>query len=247
MTARILLVVDALDLRQTLQDRLEREGWTTVATGDRDEALELVRRRRFDCVVLDAALPRPSGHELRGRLRSAGLDVPVILLTDRADLAGRVAGPAAGEDDHLAKPFEADELAARVAAVLRRSGPASGGAVAAIVEEAHESRGVDRTIACFDLEISPTLREVRRAGVRIELARVDVDLLLLMARTPGRAWDREQLGVVLFGEEWDPVDRTLDDHLRRIRDALGPRPDGGSYVEPAGGSGYRVARPDQDS
>lgn len=249
MAAHILLVVLEPELRTTLTERLEREGYLIETAADGPAAIELARRGPYDCLVLDGALPYSSGHALLGILRARHVDLPMVLLTDRADLVGRVAGPAVGEDDQLAKPFDPDSLVARVAATLRRSRSRSRrrAPLSLIVEEAGEDRGVARTISCFDLQISPSLREVRRGASRIALGRVDFDLLLALARTPGRAWDREQLGALLFGDEWDPVDRTLDDHVRRIREALGPRPDGGSYIEAAGGSGYRVARPDQDS
>jgi DNA-binding response OmpR family regulator len=247
MPARILLVVLEPELRAMLRERLEREGYEIAVAADSPAAIELARRGPYDCLVLDGALPYSSGHALLGLLRAGHVDLPMVLLADRVDLVGRVAGPAVGEDDQVAKPVEPDTLVARVAATLRRSRSRRRAALSPIVEEAAEDRGVARTVSCFDLEISPSLREVRRGATRLELTRVDFDLLLALARTPGRAWDREQLGELLFGDEWDPVDRTLDDHVRRIRDTLGPRPDGGSYIEAAGGSGYRVARPDQDS
>lgn len=247
MSAHILLVVEETELRHALLARLELEGFAVAVAGDGPAALELARREAFDCLVLDGALPYSSGHALLGQLRARRVDLPMVLLTDPGDLASRVAGPVVGEDDHVAKMSAPGELGARVAAALRRSMPRSSNAGSVIVEEVAERRGVDRAIGCFDLEISPALREVHRGPTRIELARVDFDLLLVLARTPGRAWDREQLGEILFGEGWDPVDRTLDEHVRRVREALGPRPDGGSYIEPAGGSGYRIARPDQDS
>jgi DNA-binding response OmpR family regulator len=246
MAARILLALREPELRDALRDRFEAEGFATEVVADGDAAVELARRGRYECAVLEAGLPGRSGLDALRALRAELVDLPVVLLTEPDDLAERVARPMNGADDHLAMPFETDELLARVAAVLRRTAARAAPDLSPIVAPAEEARGAARTVECFDLVITPALRRVQRGASTIELGRIELELLLILASTPGRIWTREQLGDVLFGEAWDPADGTLEDRVRQLREALGSRPDGSPYVEPAGGTGFRVARPDED-
>ncbi len=246
MPARILLALREPTLLDTLRGRFEADGFATETASDGDVAVELARRGRFECAVLEADLPGRSGLDALRALRADLVDLPVVLLTAPGDLADRVARPSNGADDHLAMPFDTDELLARVAAVMRRTSTRTPPDISPVVAPPDEARGVARTVTCFDLVITPALRRVQRGSSTIELGRIELELLLVLARTPGRTWTREQLGDVLFGETWDPVDRTLEDHVRALREALGPRPDGSPYVEPVGSAGLRIGRPDED-
>jgi DNA-binding response OmpR family regulator len=162
-------------------------------------------------------------------MRAAGSDAAVVMLTARDDLVDRVAGLEIGADDYVTKPFEPRELVARVGAVLRRAlgpPPAAG----------------PRTLRLFDLAVDPAAREVRRGDAMIGLTRSEFDLLLALAADPGVALTRDQLGAKVFGEAFDAFDRTIDSHMKNLRHKLGPRPDGGPYVETVRGVGYRAAR-----
>lgn len=246
MPARILLALHEPALLDAVRVRLEAEGFATDTAADGEAAIDLARRGRYQCAILEAALPVRSGLDALRTLRAELVDLPVVLVTQPDDLADRVAHPTNGADDHLSMPFETDELLARMAAVMRRTSARTAPDFSPVVAPTDEARGVSRTVECFDLVITPALRRVQRGTSTIELGRIELELLLVLARTPGRAWTREQLGDVLFGETWDPVDRTLEDHVRLLREALGPRPDGSPYVELVGGTGLRVARPDED-
>ena len=176
-------------------------------------------------------LPRRSGFDVLRALRSAGSVVPVILLTARDDVIDRVAGLELGADDYVVKPFEPRELVARVGAVLRRlERPAS-----------------NAVLTHFDLVIDAIARETRRGSEILPLTRTEFDLLATLVAQPGRAWTREQIGEQLFGQSFESLDRTIDSHVKNMRAKLGPRPDGGAYIETVRGVGYRAARAAEDT
>jgi two-component system OmpR family response regulator len=225
---RILVVDDEAHIVDVVRAYLVREGYDVSTAADGDVALESVRTTPPDLMVLDVMLPRRSGFDVLRELRATGFGGAVIMLTARDDVIDRVAALEIGADDYVIKPFEPRELVARVGAVLRR---ASGHAVN------------EPTRSYFDLTIDQGAREVARAGVSVGLTRVEFDLLTALTDRPGIVLNREQLGAVVFGEAFDAYDRAIDSHVKNLRRKLGPRPDGGPYVETARGIGYRAARP----
>jgi DNA-binding response OmpR family regulator len=230
--ARILVVDDEPHIVEVVRAYLEREGHTVATAGDGDAALAEIAMAGPDLIVLDVMLPRRSGFDVLRELRARGETTPVILLTARDELVDRVAGLEIGADDYVAKPFEPRELVARVGAVLRRAA-----GLVALPEADHEAR-----IGLFDLEIDLGAREALRAGSPLGLTRVELDLLAALTAHPGVVQTREQLGAAVFGETFDAFDRTIDSHVKNLRRKLGPRPDGGAYVETVRGVGYRAAR-----
>jgi DNA-binding response OmpR family regulator len=169
------------------------------------------------------------------------------MLTARDDVIDRVAGLELGADDYVTKPMEPRELVARIGAVLRRTAarpataPAAPPAQPAPTEPSAWAEA-SAAQAFVDLAIDPEAREVRRGGARIDLTRVEFDLLAALAARPGVVLTREQLGERVFGEQFDAFDRTIDSHVKNLRHKLGERPDGGQYVETVRGVGYRGAR-----
>lgn len=247
--SRILVVDDEPRIVDVVRAYLEREGHAVSIANDGDAALAAAREAPPDLVVLDVMLPGRSGFDVLRALRAEGGPGPaVILLTARDDVIDRVAGLELGADDYVTKPFEPRELVARVGAVLRRLRPAPADAGVALVPAANAGResGADvpvpAALALADLEVDPLGREVRRAGVAVDLTRTEFDLLLAFAEQPARAWTREQLGVRVHGEAFDAFDRSIDSHVKNLRAKLDPAPGGGSYVETVRGIGYRAAR-----
>ncbi len=227
MNARILVVDDEAHIVEFVRGYLERDGYEVLDAPDGDRAIELAGAERPDLIVLDVMLPRRSGFDVLRSLRAAGSAVPVIVLTARDDLVDRVAGLELGADDYVVKPFEPRELVARVGAVLRRLDRPTRTAV----------------LRHFDLAIDTTAREIRRDGELVPVTRTEFDLLSTLAGQPGRVWTREQIGEQLFGDAFESLDRTIDSHVKNLRARLGPRPDGGAYVETVRGVGYRAPRP----
>ena len=233
--ARILVVDDEPHILEVVRAYLARDGHEVSTAADGDAAMESVRDRDPDLIVLDVMLPKRSGFEVLRELRSAGSVAAVVMLTARDDVIDRVAGLEIGADDYVTKPFEPRELVARISAVLRRTMHLP--RIAPVAERE------DEVEQCFDLEIDRAAREVRRKGVTMPLTRAEFDLLLGLMARPGIAMTREQLGEIVFGEAFESFDRTIDSHVKNLRRKLGTRPDGQPYVETIRGVGYRGARP----
>jgi DNA-binding response OmpR family regulator len=216
---RILVVDDEPHIVDVIRAYLARDG---------DAALASARANNPDLLILDVMLPRRSGFEVLRELRATGAGAAVIMLTARDDVIDRVAGLELGADDYVTKPFEPRELVARVGAVLRRVGRP---VAVATVEP------------FFDLRIDIAAREVTRDGSSVDLTRTEFDLLEALVADRGVVMTREQLGSAVFGEAFEASDRAVDSHVKNLRRKLGPRPDGGQYVETLRGVGYRAARP----
>ena len=206
MKPLILIVEDETPLVTMLRYNLEKEGFRVAAAADGQEALLLLAEERPDLVLLDWMLPGVSGLELcrRIRRRAEWRDLPVVMLTARAEEADRVRGLETGADDYLAKPFSLDELNARIRAVLRRSRPA--------LAEDVLTRG--------DLSVDLARHRVSRGGRAIELSPTEYRLLLHFMENPGRVFSRDQLLNAVWGRDTYVEERTVDVHVRRLRKAL---------------------------
>jgi len=209
--ARLLVVDDEPALREALQSSLEFEGYRVVAVGDGQAALDALVRQRYDAVLLDVMMPRLDGLTACRRLRAAGDHVPVLMLTARDAVGDRVSGLDAGADDYLVKPFELDELLARVRALLRRG--SLGG------------QATDTTVLTFaDLRLDPVAREVTRAGRALGLTRTEYLLLEMLMSHPRQVLTREQILASVWGFDFEPTSNSLDVYvmyLRRKTEAAG--------------------------
>jgi two-component system alkaline phosphatase synthesis response regulator PhoP len=221
----ILVVEDERQIAEIASDYLTRAGFAVVVSSDGASALELARSRQPSLIVLDLGLPRVDGLEVAKRLRLES-NVPIIMLTARVEESDRLAGLEIGADDYLTKPFSPRELVARVQAVLRRSGSAS--LTTALVR-------------LGDLVLDVPRLKVTRAGQPIELTASEFQLLLTMARQPGRVFTRAQLLDAVRGDEIESFDRAIDAHVKNIRRKLEPDPRDPRYIETVYGIGYRCA------
>ncbi|QFG21409.1 response regulator transcription factor [Actinomadura sp. WMMB 499] len=204
--ARILIVDDEPAVRDALAGSLEFEGYRTVAAADGVAALAAVARERPDLVVLDVLMPRMDGLTACRRLRALGEPVPVLMLTARDMVGDRVTGLDAGADDYLAKPFELDELLARVRALLRRSRMGA---------DAGPAR--DDVLAFDDLRMDTTTREVTRAGRPLELTRTEYMLLETFLTHPRQVLTREQILKAVWGFDFEPASNSLDVYVMYLR------------------------------
>ncbi|MEW2358918.1 response regulator transcription factor [Spirillospora sp. NPDC029432] len=208
--ARILVVDDEPAVRESLASSLEFEGYRVGAAADGLLALESVEREAPDLVVLDVLMPRMDGLTTCRRLRAQGATMPVLMLTARDMVGDRVTGLDAGADDYLAKPFELDELLARVRALLRRSAMAAPAA-------APTGRGPQEVLAFDDLRMNTLTREVTRAGRPLELTRTEYMLLEMFLLHPRQVLTREQILETVWGFDFEPASNSLDVYVMYLR------------------------------
>jgi two-component system phosphate regulon response regulator PhoB len=225
MAGRILVVDDEPDLLELVRLNLRQAGYEVVTAETGREALECLRRSRPELMVLDLMLPDLSGSEVCRRVRSdpetSGL--PIIMLTAKADEVDRVVGLELGADDYVTKPFSPRELVLRVRAVLRRRAP--------------EQRS-ERSLRHGDLRIDPQRHRCFVAGEEVQLTAKEFELLRSLMERPGRVQTRDQLLDDVWGTDIAVTRRTIDTHLKRLREKLGPA---GDLIETVRGVGYRFA------
>jgi len=233
--ARILIVDDEPAVREALHRSLAFEGYDTALAGDGIAALEQADAYRPDAIVLDVLMPRMDGLTTARRLRANGVTTPILMLTARDTVGDRVTGLDAGADDYLVKPFELDELLARLRALLRRSSYAAGAGQGGTAEQ--------RTLSFGDLRMDTATREVVRAGTPVELTRTEYTLLELFLHHPRQVLTREQILKAVWGFDFEPSSNSLDVYvmyLRRKTEAGGlPR-----IVHTVRGVGYVLRAPD---
>ncbi len=222
----ILLVDDEDSVRKVLAFPLERDGYIVVQAADGEEALDRFAAERIDLVVLDIMLPKLDGLEVCKRLRATS-SVPIIMLTARDDELDKVIGLELGADDYITKPFSIREFRSRVRALLRRSRTTPGTDAAAELIE-HDG-----------LVIDIPRRQVLARGVPVQLTYVEFELLRTLAATPGRVFSRRMLLEALWksADYRDP--RTIDVHVRHLREKLEAEPRTPEYILTVRGVGYR--------
>jgi DNA-binding response OmpR family regulator len=224
-TARILLVDDEESVQKLLRYPLEREGYAVVQARDGEEALERFAPGEIDLVVLDVMLPRIDGLEVCRRLRTQSA-VPIIMLTARDDEVDKVLGLELGADDYITKPFSIREFRSRVRALLRRAQLPPVGVR-------------DETIEVDSLRIDLARRAVQVQGEPVQLTYLEFELLRTLAAHPGRVYSRRLLLELLWGgsEYRDP--RTIDVHVRHLREKIERDPSDPEYIFTVRGAGYR--------
>jgi DNA-binding response OmpR family regulator len=225
-SSTILLVDDEDSIQKLLAYPLEREGYRVLQARDGEEALERFASERVDLVVLDIMLPKLDGLEVCKRLRAES-EVPIIMLTARDDELDKVLGLELGADDYITKPFSIREFRSRVRALLRRA------AVSRQVDEDGE------LIAAEGLTIDLARRVVEVAGSRVQLTYVEFELLRILASHPGRVYSRRMLLEALWGGADYREPRTIDVHVRHLREKLEPDPADPEYILTVRGVGYR--------
>ncbi|WP_182905746.1 response regulator transcription factor [Microbispora sp. H13382] len=209
-SAKLLVVDDEPALREALRSSLEFEGYTVESAADGLSALDLLdraaqNRGEYDAMLLDVMMPRLDGLTTCRRLRASGNRVPVLMLTARDAVGDRVSGLDAGADDYLVKPFELDELLARVRALLRRGG------------QYGQSEAGGDVLAFGDLRMDTVSWEVTRAGRRLDLTRTEHLLLELFLTHPRQVLTREQILREVWGFDFEPSSNSLDVYVMYLR------------------------------
>jgi len=225
-SATILLVDDEEPVQKLLTYPLERDGYRVVQARDGEEALRRFGEERVDLVVLDVMLPKLDGLEVCKRLRAES-PVPIIMLTARDDEVDKVLGLELGADDYITKPFSIREFRSRVRAVLRRAAVGR-----------HDA-AEDQTIEMDGLRIEPARRIVEVDGVPADLTYIEFELLRTLATRPGHVFSRQRLLEELWGSADYRDPRTIDVHVRHLREKLERDPSNPHFLLTVRGVGYR--------
>ena len=223
MSKRILVVDDEPDVLELVRISLVREGFTVDVAETGARAFEEIAKRKPDLVVLDLMLPDTSGTEICRKLRSDSdtAEIPVVMLTARSEEVDRVVGFELGADDYVTKPFSTRELTLRVKAVLRRS-----------EGRVPEANRLDHGVLAIDMD----RHRCEVEGKEIELTPKEFDLLVSLMQRRGRVQSRERLLEECWGSDIMVTHRTIDTHVKRLREKLGAA---GDYIDTVRGIGYR--------
>jgi DNA-binding response OmpR family regulator len=232
MGSRILLIEDEPAISASIAYNLRREGHSVTTASDGALGLDLARRDVPDLVILDVMLPRMDGFEVCRNIRQSSAaelrQVPIIVVTARTDEGDRVVGLDLGADDYVVKPFSMRELTARTKALLRRSSPAG------------KKKGIAEPLASGGIVLDVENRRATRNGRSISLKPREFDLLACLMQAPGRVFSREDLLDRAWGTDFVGDLRTVDVHVRWLREKLEDDPAKPKFIETIRGVGYRI-------
>jgi DNA-binding response OmpR family regulator len=226
-TPRILLVDDEQSIQTLLSFPLRKDGYEVVQATDGRDALARFGETTFDLVVLDVMLPRLDGLEVCRRMRARS-SVPIIMLTAKAEEIDKVLGLELGADDYITKPFSLREFRSRVKAALRRAGMAK-----------REPDSDEGPLEVHELRIDPAKRAVDVRGAPVQTTYVEFEILLALATSPGRVWTRDMLLTRIWGDSAYRDPRTIDVHIRHLREKLERDAKDPEYLFTVRGVGYR--------
>ena len=225
---KILVVDDERVMVKGIKFNLENEGYQVDTGSDGEEAVDKARTGQFDLIILDLMMPKIDGLQACMKIREFS-NVPVIMLTAKSEDTDKIIGFECGADDYITKPFNILELKARIRALLRRAGAA-----------AQQQREADRlTQGAITLDLSE--RAAWRDGEPVELTAKEFDLMALLMQNPGRVYSRENLLNLVWGYEYIGEFRTVDVHIRRLREKLEPDPANPEHILTKWGVGYYLA------
>jgi DNA-binding response OmpR family regulator len=226
LAQRILLVEDDPSIVIGLRMNLEREGYELELAEDGDAALERIRERDYDLVLLDVMLPKRNGYEVLDALRKEGNHTKVVMLSARSAEMDKVMGLDLGADDYIPKPFSVAELLARVRVALRRGRPAQ--------------PGVDQGWRMGDIEVDPARHQVRKAGSDVALTAKEFEVLQLLKASRGRVLSRQVIFDHVWGDSHHGTLRTIDNFISQLRAKLEADPAAPKYLVTVRGVGYRL-------
>ncbi len=224
MECKVLIVDDEPVLVKGLKYSLEQDGYEIYTAFDGEEALEKINRNKFNLIILDLMLPKKDGLEVCQEVRLSS-QVPIIMLTAKGEDMSKILGLEYGADDYLTKPFNILELKARIKAILRRYNN-------------REHSADERNIKIDDFNINTIGRKVSLKGEEINLTAKEFDLLLLLASNPGKFYTREELLEIIWGYEYFGDLRTVDVHIRRLREKIELDSSHPEYILTKWGVGY---------
>ena len=224
MNEKILLVEDEKTLAKALKFNLEKEGFRVEVAFDGEEALNAMSRKEPDLVILDLMLPKIDGYEVCRSIRRSS-DVPIIMLTARDEDIDKILGLELGADDYMTKPFNTRELLARIKAILRRT--------------VQQAAAVRSFIKVGDLQIDVIKHKVTVKGREVALTSREYNLLSLLASNPGKVYSREELLEEIWGDDYSGDVRTVDVHIRHLREKIEEFPAEPNIILTVWGAGYK--------
>ncbi|MBD5119201.1 MAG: response regulator transcription factor [Clostridiales bacterium] len=225
---KILVVDDERVMVKGIKFNLENEGYQVDTGSDGEEAVDKARMGQYDLIILDLMMPKIDGLQACMKIREFS-NVPIIMLTAKGEDTDKIIGFECGADDYITKPFNILELKARIRALLRRAGAA-----------AQQQREADRlTQGSITLDLLE--RAAWRDGEPVDLTAKEFDLMVLLMQNPGRVYSRENLLNLVWGYEYIGEFRTVDVHIRRLREKLEPDPANPEHILTKWGVGYYLA------
>ncbi|MGN0404766.1 MAG: response regulator transcription factor [Bariatricus sp.] len=225
MGRKVLVVDDEKLIVKGIRFSLEQDDMEVDAAYDGEEALEMARRKAYDIILLDVMLPKCDGFEVCRQIREFS-DVPIVMLTAKGEDMDKILGLEYGADDYITKPFNILEVKARIKAIMRRTGKKEGSQVAS------------KMIVKGDLRIDCESRRVFSGEKELNLTAKEFDLLELLAMNPNKVYSRENLLNIVWGYEYPGDARTVDVHIRRLREKIEVNPSDPKYVYTKWGVGY---------
>ena len=225
MAKKVLVVDDEKLIVKGIRFSLEQDGMEVTCAYDGEEALTLARTQNFDMILLDIMLPKMTGTEVCQQIREFS-NVPIVMLTAKSDDMDKIMGLEYGADDYITKPFNILEVKARIKAIMRRT--------------AHQepAKPVSAVITSGEMEMDCESRSVQIAGKEINLTAKEFDVLELLIKNPNKVYGREQLLKLVWGADYPGDVRTVDVHIRRLREKIEKNPSDPKYVHTKWGVGY---------
>ncbi len=228
MAKKVLVVDDEKLIVKGIRFSLEQDGMEVDCAYDGQEALDLATNNHYDMILLDVMLPKLDGFEVCQNIREFST-VPIVMLTAKGDDMDKILGLEYGADDYITKPFNILEVKARIKAIMRR---------AALVQPAATDHKEDNVVENGDLVLDKNNRRLTILGVEYNLTSKEFDMLLLLVTNPKKVFSREDLLHTIWGSDYPGDERTVDVHVRRLREKIEPNPKEPKYVKTKWGVGY---------
>lgn len=225
MAKKVLVVDDEKLIVKGIRFSLEQDGMEVDCAYDGEEALEAARKKEYDVVLLDVMLPKLSGFEVCQQIREFS-SMPIIMLTAKGDDMDKILGLEYGADDYITKPFNILEVKARIKAIMRRS------------SRNNAAAGESKTITFGDMKIDCENRRVYISGKEVNVTAKEFDLLELLVFNPNKVYSRENLLNIVWGYDYPGDVRTVDVHIRRLREKIESNPSEPKYIHTKWGVGY---------
>ena len=225
MAKKVLVVDDEKLIVKGIRFSLEQDGMEVDCAYDGEEALSLAKENRYDMVLLDVMLPKLDGFEVCREIREFS-DMPVVMLTAKGDDMDKILGLEYGADDYITKPFNILEVKARIKAIMRRTGSAA------------SNQENDKVLQNGDLKLDCDSRRLFILGREVNLTAKEFDILVLLVKNPNKVYSRDQLLHMIWGADYPGDARTVDVHVRRLREKIEANPSEPKYVHTKWGVGY---------